>query len=546
MGRIISINDIEFEPRDDCVYYHDYVAVVDEINAGKYPSAEAVYRQLMRTDLWFWVYFVMGVKIANHPFVVDACREVQDGPVTDTLDLWAREHLKTTVLTVAETGYDIVRSHGQYPIVPYEERIAIISYSRSAALDFFHVIKNLFEKSTLLHRCFPDIFYANPLTEADAWSDEFGLTVKRKGNYAEATVEAWGLLDGMPTRKHVTKRVYDDCVTPDTVGTPEQIQKTEDRFAVSENLGTDGGRKRVIGTIYDHTDLYSKLRVATFPDGTPEYHVRVKPATENGEVMGKSVFQSEESLRKKRQNLKTFYCQQLLNPTPKGATKFDSSLIRLISPGQIPGSVWKFMVVDAAGEKQKKRDDAWAIICGAFEPFINEAGLSNLYLTDVVYVKAEDLDDATREITAMYLRNGFIRVLGVEKVGISTTEIHVQAALRAKGRTLTVEAGNLQILRPEGRSKEDRIESALLVPLLNGKIHISTAVKEEHRLRFMTELDRYPRWHDDGLDGCAYLYDLAKTYQFGRAPDQDANSRKDRWARRFDEKNPSQRAWLMK
>lgn len=542
MGNTLTINDIEFEPREDCNYLHDYFAIAGRIEAKEYTAIQA-YRQLMREDLWFWVYFVMGVKIANHPFIVKACRDVQDGPSSDTLDLWAREHLKTTVITIAETGYDIVRSHGQFAPVKNEERIGIFSYSRNAALDFFHAIKRLFEQSSFLQQCFPDIFYVNPMHESDRWSDEFGLNVKRKGNYTEATVEACGLLDGMPTRKHFTKRTYDDIVTPDSVSTPEMMLKVEDRFAVSENLGTDGGRKRVVGTIYDHNDLLSKLRVSKYPDGTNEYHVRVKPATEGGEVMGKAVFQSEETLRKKRQNLRVFYCQQLLNPTPKGATKFDSGLIKLIDPGSIPGSVWRFMGIDAAGEKAKKRDDAWALIVGGFEPFISDEGLANLYIMDLVYVKAEELNDALNEAVKMYLRNGFIRCLGVEKVGISTTEIHVTNALRAKGRVLTLEAGNLQILRPEGRSKEERIEGALETPILNGKIHLSTAVKEEHRVRFLTELDKYPRWHDDGLDITAYLYDLGKRYQFGRRSITEDVKQKDRWRKRFAQKEHSPNRW---
>ena len=105
--------------------------------------------------------------------------------------------------------------------------------------------------------------------------------------------------------------------------------------------------------------------------------------------------------------------------------------------------------------------------------------------------------------------------LGIEKVGMSTAEIHVANALRAKGRSFTVENKGLVILRPAGRQKAQRIEASLAWPLNNGKIHISMAIPEAYRTRLKLEMDKFPYWHDDGLDAVAYLYDVAKEYKFG-------------------------------
>ena len=78
--------------------------------------------------------------------------------------------------------------------------------------------------------------------------------------YNEATLEAWGLVDGMPTSRHYTIRVYDDVVTKDSVSTSEQIRKTDDAFKLSQFLGARGGSVRVVGTRYHFADQYAKMK----------------------------------------------------------------------------------------------------------------------------------------------------------------------------------------------------------------------------------------------------------------------------------------------
>jgi hypothetical protein len=120
----------------------------------------------------------------------------------------------------------------------------------------------------------------------------------------------------------------------------------------------------------------------------------------------------------------------------------------------------------------------------------------------------------------MYIENGIIIRLGVEKVGISTTHIHVQNALRARGRFIAFSDDGRKtsgvLLRPAGRHKKRFIEDALAWPLNNSKWFYSSDIPIAFIERLKTEMRNFPFWHDDILNIMAYLYDLIKYYHFSR------------------------------
>lgn len=497
---------------------------------------EAALAELFKFSLWFLVYFGLRVTIANDPWWVKACLDVQNGPKTNTLDLWARGHGKTTIITQAETIRQILNDP--------EQTIGIFSYSRPAALSIMRGIKSVLENSHLLKACFPNILYGDPRTEADKWSETDGLIVKRKGFYKEATLEAWGLVEGMPTGKHFTGRIYDDVETADLVNSPDVMAKLKDTFDMSQNLGTMNGWHKVIGTTYHHEGLLNTLRHRTTTDGKLIYTTRVKPATVDGTPNGASAYLPEEALAELRINRQMFYSQQLLDPTPQGTQKLDASLLLECSPAQVPQRLFKFMTVDPAGERKsdKRQGDSWAIIVAGVEPYRDDLGASRVFILDACIepmTEAEAMDAIVR----MYMRNGQIRQIGVEKVGISTAEVHVAKALHARNRSLTVENGGLVVLRPGGRSKQQRIEAALQWPLLHGKLHLCTSVPAAYRERIKLEMQRFPYFHDDALDAMSYVYDMVKDFRFGQFTIEKQQSE---WDRMFDSSSQRGKAngWL--
>jgi hypothetical protein len=58
------------------------------------------------------------------------------------------------------------------------------------------------EENKTLKAAFPDVLWGEDVRQAPKWSEDDGIIVKRKSNPNEATVEAWGLVDGQPVSKH--------------------------------------------------------------------------------------------------------------------------------------------------------------------------------------------------------------------------------------------------------------------------------------------------------------------------------------------------------
>lgn len=517
-------------------YYSDYVGIYNWL-LNNLELSHLVCKEFILKDLWFIVYFVMGWKGANHKFIVDACQEIEDGPQTQTLDVWFREAGKSTVITIARSIQELLRNPN--------ERICIFSYARSPAIAFLRAIKQTLETSELLKLCFPDILHNDPEKEALKWSEMEGLTVKRSGVHKEATVEAHGLLEGMPTGKHFSLLVFDDIVTADLVHTPEAMEKVKERFDMAMNVGTADGRHRVIGTFYHHEDPLKYVESKKSLDGRPLYIVRKKTATVDGTFNGESVFLPDARMDLLRSNRKQFYCQQLLDPTPLGEQRLDFDRIKFIQKDELPSGLFKFMVVDPAGSSGSRTDgrtaDDWACWVVGVKPMIDDRGASDIYILDG-FVDKLAIDDALNKIVLTYCNNGRILKLGVEKVGAMTFEIHVANALRAKGKHLSVESGSLHILNPSGRKKEMRIEQNIVWSLNNGHIHICSSLKPQYVQRLKDEMDKFPAWRDDALDAFAYVYDIIKDYKFGSGIVMTEEESRKWWEKEY--KNRSKYNWM--
>ena len=154
-------------------------------------------RWLATVDRYYLLVKLLGRTDAWHPWLYARCREVEANP-NGHLDLWAREHYKSTIITFAGIIQEILKDP--------EVTVGIFSHTKPIAKAFLAQIKREFEGNQLLQQLFPDILHAKPSQEATAWSLDGGIIVKRKSNPKEATVEAHGLVDGQPTSRHFQLR----------------------------------------------------------------------------------------------------------------------------------------------------------------------------------------------------------------------------------------------------------------------------------------------------------------------------------------------------
>jgi len=183
----------------------------------------------------------------EHPWLYARCQQIEANP-DGHLDLWARYHYKSTIQTFAKTIQDILSSHGTDPDPKWngvEQTFCIFSHTRPIAKAFLRQIRDELSSNLRLQELFPDVLYAQPEKNSPRWSEDSGLLVKRQSTPREATVEAWGLVDGQPTSKHFNVLIYDDIVTPASVTNADQVYKTTQAWELSFALGDSNPKQRM-------------------------------------------------------------------------------------------------------------------------------------------------------------------------------------------------------------------------------------------------------------------------------------------------------------
>lgn len=480
-------------------------------------------RALCLEDRYYLFVVACERRDAWHPWLYERCREVEADP-DGRLDLWAREHYKSSLLTFAGSIQEILRN----PSIT----IGIFSHTKPIARKFLVQIKEELERNQRLQMLFPDTLWTAPHREAPRWSEEKGIVVRRSSNSKEATVEAHGLVDGQPTGVHFQLLIYDDVVTLESVSTPEQVAKTTAAWELSNNLGARGedGRQRewMIGTRYSFRDTYQTIieRKAAVP--------RVFPATANGAADGEPVLLSREVLADKRlkQGPATFACQMLQNPAAGNEALFKPEWLRFADVR--PRTLNVYITVDPASSKKKGSDRTAMVVTGI------DAG-RNKYLLDGLHHR---MSLGERWAAIKRLRRRWREMPGVQLVRVGYERFGLQDALEYFEERQRIEGEAFEIVElawpSEGPgSKYDRIQR-LQPDFAAGKWHLAAQSETETRNQracreageafrifdpprgvneakavyslnagFLDEYLTYPfSVHDDFLDAMSRLYDM--------------------------------------
>lgn len=475
-----------------------YAALVVELD--KLPEHEkmATARELCRTDLFFLLWAILGRDDVFNQWILERCREVQENP-DGYLDLWAREHYKSTIISFALSIQDILSSHGENPDPKWNGRevtIGIFSVTRPIAKGLLRQIKQEFETNQRLKALFPDILYSDPKTQSPKWSEDDGIVVKRKGNPKESTVEAWGIVDGQPTSKHFFICLYDDLVTEKSVTTPEMIEKTSSQWEMSINLGTEGGKRRYAGTIYHFNDTYQliKRRGAAIP--------RVHACTEDGTPSGKPVLKSEAEIAMKYRAMGayTFGTQMLLNPKSDSTMGFKRADVRYHEVTSW-ASMNVYLIVDPASGKKKTNDYTVMKV-------IATADDNNYYLLDMIRDRLS-LTERAAKLFELHKKYKPLAV-GYEQYGMQADIQHIQDKQNRENYHFDI------IALGGSMAKVDRIKQLLPIyenkrmylPLTCWKTNYQGQTQDLVEIFLTNEYDAFPiPVHDDMLDCQARILD---------------------------------------
>lgn len=402
---------------------------------------------LGRNDRFYLLVRLLHRLDAVHPWLYARCREVEKEP-DGYLDLWAREHYKSTIITFAGIIQEVLRDP--------EITVVIFSHTKPTARKFFTQIKLELETNEDLKRVYPQVLYADPKREAPRWSEEKGICVKRQSNPKEATLEGHGLVDGQPTGGHWRLRVYDDTVTLESVSTPDQVKKTTAAWELSDNLGARGedgelGRAWHVGTRYSFMDTYQVII------DRQALKVRVYPATDNGLPDGVPVLLTPEAWAQKKltQGPATIACQMLQNPAAGNEAMFKKEWLSFIDIR--PATLNVYIMVDPAHSKKKGSDNTAMAVVGI------DAG-GNKYLLDGFRHKMNLRErwEAMKGLRRVWLAQPGVQLVkvGYERYGMQSDLEYFEEQMQREKEAFDIT--ELAWTSDGAQSKDDRVQR--LVP----------------------------------------------------------------------------------
>ncbi len=454
-------------------------------------------RELIKADRYYLLVKVLRRKDALHPWVYERCREVEAAP-DGYIDIWAREHFKSSIITVAGSIQEVLKNP--------DITIGIFSHTKPIAKAFLAAIKREFEANTVLKTLFPDILYEDPERQSPSWSLDNGIIVKRQSNPNVATVEAHGLVDGQPTSKHFSLLLYDDVVTDTSVYTPEQITKTNEAWSLSDNLGSIGGRKWYVGTRYSFADTYAEIikRGAATP--------RVYPATDDGTPDGVPVLFSQKDWDQKKKNQleSTLACQMLCNPMAGHQRMFNVEDLQVYEVR--PLTLMVYLLCDPARSVKRDSANTAMVVLGV-------DAAANKYLLDGVDHKM-DLMDRWKWMRDLWAKwsdaAGVMGVrVGYERFGAIADLDYFKERQRVEGARF--EITELEWPREGEGSKKDRVQR--LVPDIRGHRFYLPHPTDERRLtsaqqRMVAQGYEYRLSHQiRRADENANVYDVADRFR---------------------------------
>jgi predicted phage terminase large subunit-like protein len=458
-------------------------------------------RQLAKSDLYFLCAKVLDNEVVLDEFHKEMCDpsgywDEKTGArvgASRELDLWPREHMKSTVLTEARAV--------QFILNDPDTRILIVNEILANSETFLQKIKRYFEKNDNLIFLFGD--WVGPKWNADS------MTVKtRKKNLKEPTVSI-GALGHLPVSQHYDIIIADDVVGRSNVGTPDQMRKVEQFFSDLEDLlDKEHGLLSIIGTRWHYNDYYGK--VMTLYVKHPRWRIRVhRIYRDDGSILFPKRFRQDViEYLKLTKGIYDFNCQYMLEPVSAEDADFKNDWWEKAryEHGKHPEHLNVVITCDPASSNKASSDYTVYMVVGA-----DSAG--RWWIIDMVRARL-DPQQRVDELFRLYAKWKFITPyikVGIETVGFQQTmKFYTNEEMRQRSLFFQITD-----LKPKNAQKEDRIRSLvprfantmLMVPdrLMYNDEDMVGALKDEFLY--------FPKAkHDDMMDCLAYVNQVMPSF----------------------------------
>lgn len=321
--------------------------------------------EIQQGDFFFFMLYVLefdDFRYLDNDWVFEKCREIQGDP-WGHLDLWARAHYKTTLLTVGHSLWDACN----HP----EETYGIFSMTSGLAKKIGTQIKRYLEKP-FLSWVFKDALYEDPVKTAPGWSVDGGLMLKRKGNPREATFEFFGM-ESLPTGRHFSRLRGDDLVDQTYATNPAMVEKAVNIIQLLTPLRTPDAQWGLAGTRYDNADAYGHI----LENGM--FKPRIYTPTRDGQIDGELVLFTKAQFADWLTALGPYHaaCQLFQKPQAMSLRQLDPAWLKPWDVDAGWARLNRYIIVDPASKKGKDNDFTAMIVVG-----LGDDG--NCYIIDMV------------------------------------------------------------------------------------------------------------------------------------------------------------------
>ena len=460
-----------------------YEKLFSDLALGKLTGTEArdVQRYLCENDLYFLMRYAYNRDDMADPWIYEKCRMVQRDNA-NTVDLWFRGGYKSTIITHGLNMMTLLRH-------PYAT-INIFSFVQKLAYSFVTTIRHDTEQNEYLQRLYPDII---PPAGHKFYTNKSICTLKHGGRRKEHSLTGSGITDGMPTGMHYDVLHYDDIVTETSVTTPDQLEKTKTMLRLSFNLSARRHIKRIVGTTYSHSDIFSEEGDdPALP--ADMWKFRRIPVIIDGETQ----LLTDEEVADKRRTMGAyiFSTQMMLDPSNPEDRRFEATRIDRYTELPEDRVSARWILCDPAISRSKKA-------CRCVVMYVVVTNDHHIYLERMVAESGMRIGAQVDAIIGMWLLSGFRARIGIETVGY-------QESLRqsVEDRLNTMRAQRRIPFVPEvselkaDRSKFDRIMS--LQPYVEqGQIHVRAEPSYDTAVDEFTNFPHYK--YRDIIDTLSYI-----------------------------------------